>query len=198
MPSAGSASRTGSARPVRHRLEPPLRQPPPCLVPRDAKQPWQNRRARRRVAPSVLDHGNEHVLRDVFRRRRRTGHVEREAIDVRPPASVERPERVAVPHRHSRNQFLVRLGHRRRLSIFGRGLEKFPPASQFPTPQLHNFQLTPKLQLSELPKLPRLPRLPRLRPGLPRHRAIPSPRLGVLGIGSWALIESCGVVDLWS
>ena len=103
----------GSGARVGHRLVPPVREPPPRLVPRDPEQPRRRPPARAgEYRARLLDDRQEHVLRDVFRRRRRPGHVQREPIHVRPPPPVERPERLAVPRGHGRDQFLVRLGHR--------------------------------------------------------------------------------------
>ena len=74
--------------------------------------PWHDAGPPGRVAAGFADDGEEHVLRNVFGRRRRARHVQREAVDVRTPPTIEGRERLAIPCRHGGDQFLVRLSHR--------------------------------------------------------------------------------------
>ena len=90
-------ARLGARR--RHRLVAPRREPPPRVVPGDAQQPRDDRRAPRHVAGGLVDHRQEDVLRDVFRRRRRARHVQREPINIRPPPADRAPRRPRGPPR---------------------------------------------------------------------------------------------------
>ena len=67
------------------------------MVPRDAQQPRDDRRAPGHVPRRVVDHGEEDLLRHIFRRRRDARHVQGKAVNIGPAAPIEPPNASRSP-----------------------------------------------------------------------------------------------------